>query len=115
MARKHVLSTKMFDEEVVSSNANSKVINVGQTDLAAIDLAWSASTLVATVTLEARTEKNGVWRAVDIGGTPSISGSSGDHQIVLNEMPFLELRLAVAFTSGSGTLDASITTKSKGA
>ena len=105
----------MFDSEVVSSATTSKEINVGQTDLAAIDVVWSASSLVADVKVEAQTGDDSAWREVDISGTPAISGASGDHQIIFNELPFTKIRLSVGVTSGSGTITATISTKSKGA
>jgi hypothetical protein len=115
LARKAILSTKMFDAESVSANTESKAIHVELTDLASINLTWSASSLVATAEVQAKNGKDEDWRALDMGGAISISGASGSHELVFNELPFTELRLALDVSSGSGTVDAAITTKSKGA
>lgn len=116
MARKHLIySYQLFDAQSVSSDSTSNSTTVAQLDQASIDLNWSASTLAATVEVQVKNGDNADWRALDFGSPISISGASGAHEIVFNQMPFTDLRLFVDVTSGSGTVDAVITAKTVGA
>lgn len=116
MARKNIIySFKMFDSQVVNADATSPSTSVAQLDNASIDLSWSASTLSATVEVQVRNGENANWRSLDFGSTISISGSSGAHELVLLTMPFTDLRLFIDVASGSGTVNAVITSKTVGA
>ena len=115
MARKHVIASfKLFDDEAVSADIQSTTVKTDLTDLASIELNWSASTLAANVEVQAKNGKNGAWRALALGSVPTISGASGSHDIILTELPFTELRVALTSVTGSGTVNAVITSKSKG-
>lgn len=115
MSKKTVLySYKLLDNQAVSANTTSNTTSVAQLDKASIDLRWSASTLAATVEVQAKNGPSGDWRAIDMGSTITISGASGSHELIFNELPFTDLRLYVAYSSGSGTVDAVITAKSGG-
>lgn len=116
MARKNIVASfKLFDNQVVVADSESPLTDVSQLDYASIELNWSASTLAANVEVQAKNGKNGQWRTLPLGSVPAISGASGSHEIILTEMPFTELRLALTSVTGSGTVDAVITAKSKGA
>jgi hypothetical protein len=105
----------MLDSAVVSASTNSQSSAVDQLDKASIDLRWSASTLVATASVQVKNGDHADWRDLDFGSTITISGASGAHELLLNEMPFTDLRLALTVTSGSGTVSAILTSKSLGA
>lgn len=116
MARKNVIySYPLFNRQVINATSTSPATNVQQLDQASIDLSWSSSTLVATVTVQAKNGQYADWRTIDFGSSITISGSSGSHEILFLAMPFTDLRLVVTVTSGSGTVNAVITAKSVGA
>lgn len=117
MARKLFKSGyKMFDAVALSANRTSEVVNVESSDKASILLEWSAgSTPVGTITVEARHAENGTWNEVDMGGTISVSGASGFHTLIFNELPFRDIRLIYTRSSGTATLTATLAHKSVGA
>lgn len=115
MARKTLIySYKFFDNQVVAADSTSGSSKVDQLDIASIDFTWSSSTLAATVEVQAKNGDNGTWRDLDFGSTIDITGTSGAHDIMLLAMPFTDLRVHITVTSGSGTLNAVITSKSSG-
>lgn len=122
MARKHNLrSYKMFNASDITSAPTSQVTSVKSIDKAYIDVQWSGSSPVADIIVEASNDGlvvddvNKVWNTVDFGSTISISGNTGDHKLIFTELPFEDLRLRISFTSGTGTITATITGKSIGA
>lgn len=116
MGRKNVIkSFKMFDAGDISGSITSSTTNVINQDKASIHLEWTGTSPVGTITVEARNGENDSWYELDFGTTISISGNSGDHQLVFNEMPFTDIRIQYASTSGTGSLDATFTSKTIGA
>lgn len=116
MSRKSLIhSYKFFDSQAVSADATSSSTTVDQLDYCSIDFSWSASTLAATLYVQVKNGSKGNWRSLDFGSTISISGTSGSHEIQINSLPFTDLRLFVDHSSGSGTVNAVITSKSMGA
>lgn len=120
MSRKNVVMPyKMFDEADMSANATSDVTNVINLDKASIIISWSGSSPVGAVTVEGRSFRAGAepvdsgWVTLDFD-VIAISGNSGGHQLLFNELPFSELRLQYAFSSGSGSLDAVLVAKQVG-
>lgn len=116
MGRKNVVkSYKMIDAGDLSGNITSNTTNVINLDKASIHLVWSGSSPVGVITVEARNGDNDSWYELDFGSAINISGNSGDHQIVFNELPFTSIRVKYAVTSGTGSIDATITAKVVGA
>lgn len=116
MARKNLIpSFKLIDAEAMDGNITSEVVNVQNMDIASIHLAWSAgSTPVGTVTVQARNGASDTWYDLDFGSAISVSGNSGDHQIILSEMPFTDIKVTYTRSSGDGTLNGYITAKQIG-
>ena len=115
MARKNIVpSFKMLDGVDASTNQTSKIVNVQNMDKAAIHVEWAGASPAGTITVEARNGENDSWYELDFGSAISVSGNSGDHQIIFNELPFTDIRLQYASSSGTGTLDATITLKQLG-
>lgn len=113
--RKNVVKYfKMFDATNIASNQTSQVTNVINMDKASIQVEWTGSSPVGNIVVEARNGEISAWYALDFGTAISVSGASGTHQIVLNEMPFTDLRLRYVSTSGTGSLSATITLKQVG-
>lgn len=116
MGRKNVVrSFKMIDAGNLASAITSTVVNVINLDQASIHIEWAGTAPVGTFTVEARNGEEDSWYALDMGGAISISGASGDHQLVFNQMPFTDIRLVYAATSGTGSVDAFISAKVVGA
>jgi hypothetical protein len=85
-------------------------------DQASIDLSWSASDLVAVLTVEVKNGEHGDYRTVDFGSPIDITGASGSHEIIFLAMPFTNLRVVLTVTSGtSGDVNAVLTAKAVGA
>lgn len=116
MGRKNVVkSFKMIDAGDLSGSITSSVVNVINLDKASIHLIWSGSSPVGVITVEARNGELDSWYELDLGSAINISGASGDHQLVFNEIPFTDIRLQYTFTSGTGSIDALISMKTIGA
>lgn len=106
----------MFDAVSMATSQTSAATNVQNLDSASIFVEWSgASSPVGTVTVQARNGAAGTWYTLDFGASIDVSGASGNHQLVFNEMPFTDIRLVYTRSSGSGPLTATISAKTVGA
>jgi hypothetical protein len=115
VARKNTLKAfKMLDAGDVSGNLQSATTNVLNLDKASISVTWTGSSPVGTLEVLARNGEDDAWSALNFGSAISISGNSGDHRILLNEMPFTDIRIDYTATSGTGSLTAIITAKQVG-
>lgn len=121
MSRKSVVpGFAMINSGNLASNIESSVVSVKNLDNASIIVTWTGTSPVGVLTVQARNNGAGEvnpedWYDLDMGGTINISGNSGNHQLVFNLLPFTDLRLVYTATSGSGTLNAVITSKVVGA
>jgi len=112
MARKSVTKPfKTFDAANLAANATSSITNVENLDKASISIVFSGTAPVGVVTVEVRNGAKDSFQVLDMGSTINITGASGTHQLVFNELPFTELRLQYTRTSGTGTMDATFTGK----
>jgi hypothetical protein len=115
LSRKHVIS-KTFVNETVSADAYSEELNVAQTDNGSIHISWSnGSTPNIDIYLQVKNGEADSWRSLSFGSVPNISGASGEHELILNELPFTIARLFFDRASGSADVVASFTFKSRGA
>lgn len=116
MSRKHVVSKKFIDAEAVSTDFTSDIINTRQTDKSSIHISWAAgSTPNIDIYVQVRNGEADTWRNIDFGSVPNISGASGEHELVFNEMPFSDFRLFLDRASGSASVTANFLMKSVGA
>lgn len=117
MGRKPLIdSHKMIDAQSMGASITSGETSTKSLDQGSILVEWSAgSTPVGTITVEAKHGDNGSWYELDFGQTISISGNSGNHEIVFNSFPFSHLRIKYTRSSGSGTLSCTISAKAVGA
>lgn len=115
MARKNIIATyKMIDAGDMSGNIVSETVNVQNMDLAGIHVSWSGSSPVGTITVQARNGAADSWYDLTFPAPISVSGNTGDHQIVLASLPFTDIQLTYTASSGSGDLTARITAKQLG-
>lgn len=116
MSRKNVVKGfQPFDAVSMAVNQTSPEINVINLDKASIFIEWNGSSPVGAIVLQAKNAADGQWLTVDLGAPVAISGNTGSHQIILNELPFYAIRLHYVATSGSGALDATVAAKTLGA
>ena len=120
MGRKNVVkSHSMFDAVDISTNQTSESTNVLNLDKASIQVNWSGTSPVGVLEIEATNQdpenSSSVWRSLDLGAVVNISGNTGEHDIILNEIPFWAIRLKYTSTSGTGSLNATLTMKVVGA
>lgn len=103
------------DGNDLSGNITTTHSNVEHADFASIHITWSGTGLTGEFFVDARNGEDDTWYAIDFGSAISISGTSGDEHIVMNETPFTDIRLRYTASAGTGTATAYLTTKSKGA
>lgn len=115
MARKNIVpSFKMIDAGDLSGNLTSNIVNVQNMDKASVHVEWAGTAPVGTITVQARNGASDPWYDLTFGAPIAVSGASGDHQIIFNELPFTDIQLLYAATSGSGSLTATVTLKQVG-
>jgi hypothetical protein len=105
----------MLDQADLSTNQQSIEVNTLNLDKASIYVDWTGTAPVGTLVVEAKNSESGDWFPLDFGSAIAVSGASGQHTILLNELPFYAIRLAYTTTSGSGAIDALIVAKTVGA
>lgn len=120
MGRKTTALHKMFDEVDISSTQTSEASSVLGLDYCTIHVTWSGSSPVGTITVEATNDRidttdTPVYRELDFGATISVSGNSGEHDLVINELSFNAIRIKYTSSSGTGTMTARLVAKVKGA
>lgn len=116
MGRKSVLkSYKIFDAQSLAATVSSNPTSCINLDKASIHVVWTGTAPVGVLTVQARNGELDAWYDLDFGAVISVSGASGEHQIVFNEMPFTDIRLVYTRTSGTGSLTATISAKVVGA
>ena len=116
MGRKHVLKPyQVITAGDMSADITSEVVTVTQLDRVAFEVAWSGTTPVGTLFVDAQISPDlGVWTALDID-TMNVSGNSGNHLITVEVSNFVSVRLRYVFGSGTGTLTAYIAGSGVGA
>lgn len=114
MRKNVVRGYKMFDAADVSGNITSSEVNVINLDKASIYLDWTGSSLSGTLVVEARNDEKDNWFVLDFGSPISISGASGSHILIFNELPHNTIRLVFTSVSGTGSLDAILAAKQVG-
>lgn len=116
MARKNLVPSytlKQFSS--LAANATSESFNVQNLDNLSIHLEFTG-TPTGTVTVEARNGSDDDWYTLTLGGGAiAMVGAAGDHQIFLTMLPFTDIRLQYAYTSGTGAITAAVTAKTVGA
>lgn len=120
MARKHVTKPiAVFNDTDISINQTSTTVNVENLDKGSVLMEWTGTAPVGVVTVEARNrrddETQSEWETLNFGSNIDITGNSGSHQIIFNELPFTEIRLQYTSTSGTGTMNAVTLFKTVGA
>lgn len=99
----------------MASNITSEVVSTKNLDKASIHVSWTGSSPVGTLTVQARNGENDSYRTLDFGSAISVSGNSGEHELIFTELPFSDIKMTYTRTSGTGTMSAYIHSKVVGA
>ena len=104
----------------MSADITSTPTIITNLSMVSYQVTWSGSTPVGNVIVEASNDytvdasgkvlNTGTWNEVT-GATAAISGNTGKGMINLNQMPAFAIRLKYVFTSGTGTLNATVVAK----
>lgn len=114
MRKNVVRGYKMFDSADISGSTTSNEVNVLNLDKASIYVDWTGTAPSGTLTVQAKNAETGTWFDLDFGSPIAISGASGDHILIFNELPHNTIRLQYAATSGSGAINAVLVAKQVG-
>lgn len=121
MGRKNVIKNgyKILNQQDLASNITSEQTSVHNLDKASIHVTWDGTapsgTLIVEATNDSPESPNAVWREVSFGSTITISGNTGTHDLIFNELPFNAIRLVYTAASGTGTINAALSAKVVGA
>jgi hypothetical protein len=114
------VQTGQANPSVEASTAQiSKLSNVNSADSATIHVNFSTPNS-GTLTVQARNietlpnEPNKAWYDLSFGG-PAVITAETNVQILLNALPFYEIRLVWTPSAGAGTMSAFLNTKVSGA
>lgn len=114
MARKNTShSYPVITAGDMSGSLTSAETNVSYTDNVGYHAVWTG-TPTGTITVEATI--NGTdWDSLTLSPTISLTGAAGSTLISLNQIPYETVRLKYNRTSGTGTLNVAVMTKTIGA
>ncbi len=121
MGRKNIIEAhEMFSTASISASNTSDVVYIKNQDKASILVSWSGSSPSGTLAVQVRNRREptgaaSAWTTLDMGASISISGNTGSHTLIFNELPFSELRLVYTRASGTGTISAILVAKQVGA
>lgn len=125
MARKNTTTHPLIREGSLAAMITSEEITVTTLDQASIRINWTSTDAVGEFKLQARQKtkqdeilESSPWFDVDFGSTISIDMTQPtpdtEHQLILTQLPFDQIRLVYTSTAGTGTVDARITAKQVG-
>ena len=120
MARKNVVPKySMISDGDASADITSNPTSVINLDNASILISWSGVP-VGEILIQAQQRKSNEelveadWVDLDLGDTVVIDNTEAEHQIIFKQLPFTDIRVKYVSTSGTGTLNAVITSKQIG-
>lgn len=121
MGRKNVIVPyKIIDDGSMATDITSDVTGIQYMDNASIIVSWSGTAPVGELQVEvANVVKDDpdatIWSVLEFGTTIPVSGATGQHTLNMSNLTFSALRLKYLRTSGSGTMNAILTSKVVGA
>lgn len=107
----------VLNEVAVSADKTSQITDIAGADVVQYDVEWSnGSSIVATIEVDVLSSFEGTtvesawkWNTLAFGGsTPTLSGASGSHNIIITANPFGKIRARVVYTSGTADIKISI-------
>ena len=114
MARKNTShSFSVITAGSMAGSLTSSTTNVAYTDNVGYHCVWTG-TPTGTITVEASIDGTN-WDSLTLSPTISTGGAASSTLISLNQLPYELVRLKYTRTSGTGTLNVVVMTKSVGA
>ena len=108
MSRKNVLTPfHLVIGGDMSSSITSATTNFQYLDNIGLQLIYTGAP-IGTITLEASLD-GATWSTLDVG--PVVVNGAGSDLVTLNQLPYNQMRIKYNKTSGTGSLDAYITSK----
>lgn len=113
---KTISSGNLSDAQIIG-----KTTTVKETDVVHMNVSWSgAQPTSGTFKIEATLDTdptNATWFELDFGAIIAISGVSGDHQLIIQQVSFLHIRPVYDRTNAgaTGSLDVQVFATTKGA
>jgi hypothetical protein len=107
----------VLNETAISANKTSSISDISGADVVQYDIEWlNGSSINATIEVDVLSsfesttvESAWKWNTLDYGGSsPTLSGASGTHNIILTSNPFAKIRARVVYVSGSADVKISI-------
>jgi hypothetical protein len=115
MSRKSIIqSYKVIDAGAMASNITSTVQDCRQIDNIGLMASWSGTAPIGVLTVEVSNDQS-TWSALDFGAPINVSGASGNHNININQIPFVWMRVVYTASSGTGVLNCHLAAKVVGA
>jgi hypothetical protein len=119
--RSALLPFYVLDVTALAANQTSLITNVSSSDVVQYDIEWAnGSSFDATIEVDVLSsfedttvESAWKWNTLSFGGsTPTMTGASGSHNIILTANPFAKIRARVVHNAG--TADVKISIKGNG-
>ena len=107
----------VIDDVAMGANINGKATDVSRRDEIFYDVEWSAGAVpIGAMTFEwsDTNDVNSIWKPLDFGQPISITGNTGNHQVLISKVNFKYVRPVYTRTSGDGTLKVGIRSSAKG-
>lgn len=105
----------------MAANITSAVTIVQNLSMISYDISWSGTTPVGTMTVEVSNTYSvnpdgtvrtaGNWTTLTLSSTTNVSGNNGNGFIDVDQTGAFAMRLKYTRTSGTGTMNATITAK----
>jgi len=117
MSRKSIIrGHKVIKNGDISIGIISQVTNVTHLDNVGYLVEWSDGSidLAGLIIVEVQSGPSG-WCNLDFGSPINVVGASGSIVININQIPFENIRLQYVASAGSGTLNATLSSKVIGA
>lgn len=115
MSRKSVIrGHKVITDGDMSGSLTSEITNVTNLDNVGYIVEWSGSSPSGQIEVEIQSGPSG-WAPLDFGSTISVSGNTGSIILNINQIPFENIRLKYTASSGTGTLNVTLSSKVVGA
>lgn len=125
MARKNTLNWQLLNDQSLATSFISPVTFIRNTDNVSYQINVTTSNSTGTFTIqvsddyainnEGAVTNPGSWLTLTLSGTPTVAAANDVIGISLNQLPYDAIRLVyTASTPGTGTCDATITSKQIG-
>ena len=97
---------QLFTAETIDTNLTSPITTLFGVKEVFIAIDWTTATAVSgAITVEVLYDNADHWKPLEFASAITISGS-GYHEVLLEQVPFGQIRLKYTSTSGTGVLNA---------